>query len=225
VAKRDYYEVLGVPRDADEDTIKQAFQGLARDWHPDVSDAPQAQERFRELAEAYTVLANAEARALYDRHGYRGRGNGAVDEAGWAARDEAPARADHVHAELELRSFEAEEGTRRIVTFRAATRCQGCMGRGVLGPDDPEPCPNCGGSGTIETRRRLKLRIPPGAIDDGALLRVAGEGNEGAVGSLPGDLLVHVRVLPAAKDPRAVRYLALALLVVALAALAFYVFR
>ena len=85
VAKRDYYEVLGLPRDADGDAIKRAFHGLAREWHPDVADAPDAEARFRELAEAYAVLSKREARLLYDRYGYRGRGNQGFDDALWEA--------------------------------------------------------------------------------------------------------------------------------------------
>jgi curved DNA-binding protein CbpA len=65
--QRDYYELLGVPRNADEAAIKKAFRGLARTLHPDVSKAPDAQERFREVVEAYEVLSKPEARALYDR--------------------------------------------------------------------------------------------------------------------------------------------------------------
>ena len=84
--KRDYYEVLGLPRDADDEAIKRAFHSLARDWHPDVADAPDAEARFRELAEAYGVLSKREARLLYDRYGYRGRGNQGFDEALWEAR-------------------------------------------------------------------------------------------------------------------------------------------
>jgi len=69
---RDYYEVLGVPRNADERAIKTAFRRLARELHPDVSDHPEAQERFREAAEAYEVLSRAETRDLYDRFGHEG---------------------------------------------------------------------------------------------------------------------------------------------------------
>src|SRR5437667_11076522 len=79
--KRDYYEVLGLSRDADGETIKRAFHSLARDWHPDVADAPDAEARFRELAEAYHVLSKRESRVLYDRFGYRGRGNHGFDAA------------------------------------------------------------------------------------------------------------------------------------------------
>jgi molecular chaperone DnaJ len=257
VAKRDYYEVLGVSRDADEEAIRRAFHGLARDWHPDVADAPDAEARFRELAEAYSVLSKREARLLYDRYGYRGRGNQGFDEALWEARPPEVARGENIVTELEVRSFEAEEGTRRLITFHAIVRCPACMGRGSLGLPDPEcefcrgtgrkqsalrayfgdddasepcpacvaePCPRCDGEGTIESERRIRLRIPPG-VEDGAQLRVSGDGNDAGAGSVPGDLLVRLRVLPPPKDPRAVRYLAFALLLIAIVALALYVVR
>ncbi|HEY5294740.1 MAG TPA: DnaJ domain-containing protein, partial [Gaiellaceae bacterium] len=67
---RDYYELLGVPRDADEATIKKSFRRLARQLHPDVSAEPDAAERFREVTEAYEVLSSSETRALYDRYGH-----------------------------------------------------------------------------------------------------------------------------------------------------------
>ncbi len=70
--KRDYYDVLGVPRDADEEAIKKAFRRLARELHPDVSDDPEAEHRFREVAEAYEVLHRQETRELYDRYGHEG---------------------------------------------------------------------------------------------------------------------------------------------------------
>ena len=255
VLKRDYYEVLGIPRDADDETISRAFHALARAWHPDVAEAPEAEERFRELAEAYSVLSKREARALYDRYGYRGRGNQLTDE---VIRDQdapQPDRGTDIHTELELRSYEAEEGTRRVISFTAQLRCPACMGRGALGLPDPEceycegtgrkmtvahtdavleeeacpacvgePCPRCAGTGTVPGERQLRLRIPPG-LGDGAQLRVRGDGNDARVGAVPGDLLVRVRVLPAPKDPRAVRYLAFILLLVAIATLVLYLIR
>jgi curved DNA-binding protein CbpA len=255
VVKRDYYEVLGVARNADDETIRRAFYGLARNWHPDTADVPDAEDRFRELAEAYSVLSKREARLLYDRYGYRGRGNQSFDEAPWEAGPAEPIRGDDVHLELELRSFEAEEGARRIVAFPVRVRCIACMGRGSLGLPDPdckhclgtgrkrtlsyadgphstqigpcpacvpELCPRCAGSGTVEAEQRLRLRIPSG-IADGTRLRVKGDGSDAGAGSVPGDLFVRVHVLPPPKDPRSVRYIAFALLLIAIAALAVYV--
>src|SRR4029450_12917536 len=142
VLKRDYYEVLGVDRDANGDEIKRAFHALARDWHPDVAgapggrarvrdwhpdvaDAPDAEIRFRELAEAYSVLSRKEARLLYDRYGYRGRGdqgcgNEGFAEALWEARPREAVRGENVHAEIELRSFEALDGARTAIEYEAA---------------------------------------------------------------------------------------------------------
>src|SRR4029079_18829524 len=130
VAKRDYYEVLGLPRDADGQAIKRAFHDLAREWHPDVAAPPDAEARFRELAEAYAVLSKREARLLYDRYGYRGRGNQGFDAALWEARPNAAARAESVQSAIELRTFEAVEGSRRVGESEAAVRCKACMGRG-----------------------------------------------------------------------------------------------
>jgi len=255
--KRDYYEVLGVDRDADIEAIRRAFHALARDWHPDVADVPDAEERFRELAEAYSVLSKREARLLYDRYGYRGRGNQGFDETLWEARPPAAARGENVHVDIELRSFEAAEGTRRLVSYEAVARCNACMGGGSLGLPDPEceycggtgrkrtvshldvanllqveacpacvgePCTRCGGTGMIPAERRLRLIVPPG-VEDGTQLRVSGDGNEAGAGSIPGDLLVHVHVLPPPRDPRIVRYAAFVLLIVAIATLVLYVLR
>ena len=254
--KRDYYEVLGVPKDADEETIRRAFHALAREWHPDPADATEAEDRFRLLAEAYTVLSKRESRALYDRYGYRARSAENIEEA-LTEIGGAPevARGDDVHLDLELRSYEAAEGTKRVIAFPAQVRCPTCMGRGTIGLPDPdcefcsgtgrkrsalgayfdhlaefedcpacvsEPCPRCAERGTVEDERRIRLRIPAG-VEDGMQLRVTGDGNDAGAGSIPGDLLVRVHVPPPPRDARWVRLAALALLVVAVAALAFYV--
>jgi molecular chaperone DnaJ len=255
VQKRDYYEVLELERDANAGAIKRAFHALAREWHPDVSDSPDAGARFRELAEAYTVLSDRQARLLYDRYGYRGRGNQGFDEALWEARPAVAARGENVHVGIELRSLEATEGTPQRVRDEALVRCKTCAGRGSVGSPDPEcehcdgtgrkrtvsnlevanllqiePCPaciaercsRCGGEGTVSAERRIRLLVPPG-MQDGTQLRVGGDGNDAGAGSIPGDLLVRVKVLAPPRDPRFVRYVALVLLFVAIATLGLYV--
>jgi len=253
--KADYYELLGIPRDADEETIRRAFYAAARDYHPDISDSPDAEQRFRELAEAYSVLSKPGSRLLYDRYGYRGRGNQGFDEALWEAREQA-LRGESVRLDVDLRWFEAREGTRKVVEFEATSACEVCEGRGTTRSPDPEcatcggtgrtrqvshldlgrvlqieacpecsgeVCPECGGTGRATQKRRLRLRIPP-PIEDGTQLRVGGEGHAAANGGVPGDLLVDVHVTPKPRDPRLVRYLALALFLAAIAALIAYLF-
>jgi molecular chaperone DnaJ len=253
--KADYYELLGVRRDADAETIRTAFHTAARDVHPDISSEPDAERRFRDLAEAYSVLSKPASRLLYDRFGYRGRGNTGFDEALWDARRQRAPRGESIHVGIELRSFEATEGASRLVRYSAARTCEACEGRGMTGEPDPdchscggtgrrsriadlgaapslrieecpwcggEVCPECGGSGREFVERRLKVRIPAG-IEDGAQLRIGGEGDVGERGAAPGDLLLDVRVPPGPRDLRVVRYLAFALFLAAIGLLVAYV--
>src|SRR5512136_2306661 len=75
MTKRDYYEILGVPRDADPDALKGAFRNLARQYHPDVNKSPDAEEKFKEANEAFAVLSDQQRRAAYDRYGHAGVNN------------------------------------------------------------------------------------------------------------------------------------------------------
>jgi DnaJ-class molecular chaperone len=219
VPQADYYETLGIPRTADANTIKRAFHTLVREWHPDIADAPDAEARFRALAEAYSVLSKPEARRLYDKYGYRGHGNDALREIPWDETLTDTMRGSNVDIDLELRDFEAERGSRPTVTFHVQTACPDC-----LDADAEDGCERCGGSRVVEVERRLRVHTPPG-LDDGAQLRVAGEGNHASSDGIPGDLLIRVHVLLPPRDPRAVRYVALALLLVAVVALALYLMR
>jgi molecular chaperone DnaJ len=164
---RDYYELLEVGRDASAQDIKRAFRRLAREIHPDVSEEPDAEERFREVAEAYQVLSNSETRELYDRYGHAGlRGGGfspgtfdfgnlsdifsaffGDDLFGGASRR---ARGADVAAEVAIELTEVATGTTREVPFQVAVPCGRCGGNGAEPGTTISTCPGCGGSGRVQ---------------------------------------------------------------------------
>lgn len=146
---RDLYEVLGVTRTADENAIRQAYLRLARELHPDVSDDPNAQERFQELTAAYTTLSDRGARLLYDKFGYRGRGNGFDASAGSPS---TPA----VLSEVKVDVFEAARGARREVRYASTGRCEACGGRGFAQDAEQPKCGTCNGKGTLARSASLR---------------------------------------------------------------------
>src|SRR5436190_11678610 len=167
--QRDYYEVLGVPRAADEGEVKRAFRRLARELHPDVSEAPDAQERFREVVEAYEVLSKRETRELYDRFGHSGlRGGGFTptqfdfgnltdlfaaffgdDLFGVGGRPRR-ARGGDIAARVEISLAEAASGAKREVPFPVAVACGTCEGTGAAPGTGPVTCSVCAGSGRLQ---------------------------------------------------------------------------
>jgi molecular chaperone DnaJ len=167
---KDYYELLGVPRDADEGQIKKAFRRLARQLHPDVSDDPDAELRFREVTEAYEVLSKSETRALYDRYGHDGLRSGGFqptqfdmgglgdifslffgdDLFGGAMRAGGARRGGDVAAEVEIELADAAHGKKVAVPFEAAVTCATCGGDGVEPGTTPAACPRCGGTGRLQ---------------------------------------------------------------------------
>ena len=165
--RNDYYDVLGVARDAGEDEIKRAFRRLARELHPDVSDAPDAEERFKEVVEAYEVLSSSERRELYDRFGHEGlRSGGFVptfdvgslsdlfsaffgdDLFGVGTR--RARRGQDVAAEIAIELVEAAQGVARSVPFEIAVPCEACSGSGAEPGTSPITCSACGGSGRLQ---------------------------------------------------------------------------
>ena len=170
-AARDYYELLGIPRDADEQTIKKAFRKLARQLHPDVSEEPEAEARFREVTEAYEVLSNSETRALYDRYGHAGLRSGGFtptnfdigglgdlfsalfgDDIFGAARGGGARarRGADLAAEIAIDLVDAANGKTVPVTFEVAVNCARCGGDGVEPGTTPLPCDRCGGTGRLQ---------------------------------------------------------------------------
>jgi len=164
--ERDYYELLGVARGANEGEIKKAFRRLARELHPDVSDAPDAEERFREVVEAYEVLSKPETRELYDRYGHAGLRSGGFQPghfdfgslsdlfAAFFGDDliagRARSRGPDLAAEVEIDLVDAAHGVTREVPFRVAVTCTHCGGDGAERGTEVTTCPACSGTGRLQ---------------------------------------------------------------------------
>ncbi len=169
--EQDYYQLLGVERTATEAEIKKAFRALARELHPDVSDDPGAEERFKEIVEAYEVLSSSERRQLYDRFGHAGLRSGGFTPSSFdfgtlgdlfsaffgddlfgaaGARTRGGARGADVASEVEIELVEAARGASREVPFRIAVACATCGGSGAEPGTSPAVCPACAGSGRLQ---------------------------------------------------------------------------
>lgn len=165
--ERDYYELLGVSRSASEGDIKKAFRRLARELHPDVSDAPDADERFREVVEAYEVLSKSETRELYDRYGHAGLRGGGFQPGSFdfgslsdlfsaffgddlLGGGGGRSRGADLAATVEVELAEAATGTKRDVPFDVAVTCGHCDGSGAEPGSEITTCPTCGGAGRLQ---------------------------------------------------------------------------
>jgi molecular chaperone DnaJ len=168
---RDPYEVLGVGRDASEQQIKKSFRALARELHPDVNaHDPDAEEKFKEAAEAYEILSEEERRATYDRYGHDGlrsggyapnfEGFGSIGDlfnaffGGAAGASAGPAQGADVAVALEIDLVEAAHGFSRQIAFEAIDRCEHCRGNGAEPGTPIETCARCGGAGQLQAVTR-----------------------------------------------------------------------
>jgi molecular chaperone DnaJ len=168
-AERDYYELLGVSRGASSAEIKRAFRALARELHPDVSDAPDAQQRFREVAEAYEVLTDPDRRATYDRFGHAGLRRGGFQPfadfgsladvfaaffgedllGGTAAARQRSTRGGDVQAVVEIDLEDAFNGISATVPVDVAVACERCGATGAEAGTGTRTCSTCGGAGMV----------------------------------------------------------------------------
>lgn len=180
MAQRDYYEILGVPRNASNDDLKAAFRRLARQYHPDVNNEPDAEERFKEINEAYAVLSDSDRRAAYDRFGHAGvRGAGGapdftVDFSDFAdifgdlfgfggfgrtsrRSRNVPRRGADLSNRVDLSFEEAVFGVDREIEITRDELCQTCNGSGAEPGTSPVRCSNCNGSGEVRQVRQTIL--------------------------------------------------------------------
>jgi molecular chaperone DnaJ len=177
MTQRDYYEVLEVPKNASPDELKAAFRKLARQHHPDVNKNADAEERFKELNEAYAVLSDPEKRAAYDRFGHagvRGPGGGApnftvdfdladifgdlfgfggMGRSGRQARN-APRRGADLQYRLDLTFEEAVFGVEKEIEITRDEVCSTCGGSGAKPGTSPVRCSTCNGSGEVRQVRQ-----------------------------------------------------------------------
>ncbi len=188
----DYYEVLGVPRDADPDTIRRAYRKLARKYHPDLNSDGDAEERFKELGEAYEVLSDADKRARYDRLGARWR------EAEHEAPDESfedffahQEFGDGARVGFGDDLFEALFGAR---AGRAGGPLRGHDREALLELSLEDALAGGRRRLTLDGRE-VNVNFPAG-VRDGQLIRLAGQGGEGRDAGPPGDLFLRVALKP-----------------------------
>jgi molecular chaperone DnaJ len=171
MAKRDYYEVLGVNRDAAEDDIKKAYRKLAMQYHPDRNpDNPKAEERFKEAKEAYEILCDADKRAAYDRFGHQGveaaggmhGGAGGFGDVfgdifseifgGGRARSNVYRGAD-LRYNLEVNLEDAARGSETKIRIPTLETCESCHGSGAKPGTEPTSCPTCHGQGQVRIQQ------------------------------------------------------------------------
>jgi molecular chaperone DnaJ len=176
--ERDLYQVLGVERGASDAEIKRAFRKLAQQWHPDVNTEPAAQERFKEINEAYQILSDPERRQRYDMFGRAGveGGPGAGGFEGFGgfsdifdaffgggsagagpARRGRPQPGADLRYDLRITFDEAVRGTDKEIEFRVLDRCETCAGTGAKPGTDPVTCPQCNGRGEVRSVRQTML--------------------------------------------------------------------
>lgn len=183
MAKRDYYEVLGVDKSADEQTIKRSYKRLAMKYHPDRNHEAGAEEKFKEINEAYAVLSDPQKKQAYDQFGFAGvdpnqaggaggfggfggggfSGFGGFEDifenifGGGGARGgrarPGPRAGDDIQQVVEITLEEAFKGCTKTVSYRAKCTCETCKGSGSKDNSKPVQCPRCGGAGIIQMRQ------------------------------------------------------------------------
>ena len=178
MSKRDYYEVLGVERDADDNAIKSAYRKLARQYHPDVNKSADAEERFKEINEAYEVLSDADKRTTYDRFGHAATQGGFGGAGGAGAgfpgfgdifeeffggftgargAQRGPTRGNDLRYDLSITFQEAVFGVEKEIEMPRLEVCPQCQGSGAEPGTKPIRCPQCNGTGEVRRAQQTIL--------------------------------------------------------------------
>jgi molecular chaperone DnaJ len=187
-AKRDYYEVLGVSKDSSKDQIKDAYRKLALQYHPDRNKSPDAEEKFKEISEAYAVLSDDEKRKQYDMLGHAGFDQRYTTEdifrgadfdsvfrdmgfgfdlgdifgslfGGRGFRDERVRGGRDLGYDLEITLEEAARGAEKVIEIPRLEKCDVCGGSGASPGTSPRTCPRCGGTGEIQDAQRNRFSV------------------------------------------------------------------
>lgn len=194
MAKRDYYEILGVSKSASDDEIKKAYRKLSKKFHPDINKEADADEKFKEIAEAYEVLSDANKRAAYDQYGHAstdpnfgaggGFGGGGFGGSGFGGFEDifdsffggggrsrynpnAPRQGEDLQYTLDLEFEEAVFGKETTIRYNRKQECETCHGDGAKPGTSPVTCSKCGGSGSINVERNTPLgRIQTRSVCD-----------------------------------------------------------
>ena len=183
--KRDYYEVLGVDKNADDATIKKAYRTLAKKYHPDMNPGDkEAEAKFKEVNEAYDVLSDPDKKAKYDQYGHAafdpsaggGAGFGGFGDfggfdindifssffggaSGGSTRRNGPVRGDDITVRLTISFEESVFGCKKEVSYNKIQKCADCSGTGAAKGSSPKTCSACGGSGQVRVQQRTPFGI------------------------------------------------------------------
>ncbi len=179
--KRDYYEVLGLSKGADDNAIKKAYRQLAKKYHPDMNPGDkEAEKKFKEINEAYAVLSDPEKKSKYDQYGHAGvdPNMGGADFSGFGgfegfdisdifgsffgggasqARRNGPARGEDLHLHLTISFEDAAFGCKKDITYTRVEKCAGCGGSGAAAGTTAETCSRCRGTGQVRVQQRTAL--------------------------------------------------------------------
>src|SRR6056300_1098343 len=219
MAKRDFYDVLGVGKSASPDELKSAYRKLAVKYHPDKNPGDKlAEDKFKEASEAYGILSDKEKKQNYDNFGHAAFENGGGRQSGGfggfggadfsdifedffgdfggggrSRNRSSNNRGSDLRYDLSISLEEAYQGKKQDIKFSTTEKCNTCKGNGSKPGHSPDRCTDCKGQGKKQASKKISVTIPKG-VDDGTRIRLAGKGEAGSRGGATGDLYLFINV-------------------------------